>query len=241
MKNQYFGDINDYRKYGLLRALQTSGQTSLLVAWMLTPDDGGRDGAFRSYLQQPEKWKRFDPGLYDGLVRLVQSSSAPAVSLIESSSLLPRTSYYSEVVPGSREGRHHWREGLLHTARGADLVFLDPDNGIEVPSVPIGRKRSSKYVAWNEIEGIWNAGCSLLIYQHFCRECRDAFVRRKASELSQRTGSPFVVSCRSSHVLFLLVAQERHKTALHDGVARLDERWGGEIEVLEQKKATGDA
>ena len=47
MKNQHFGDISDYRKYGLLRALQSSGDGRLLVAWMLTPDDGSRDGGFR--------------------------------------------------------------------------------------------------------------------------------------------------------------------------------------------------
>jgi hypothetical protein len=44
MKDQYFGDINDYRKYGLLRAIQSRGTGRLLVAWMLTPADGGRDG-----------------------------------------------------------------------------------------------------------------------------------------------------------------------------------------------------
>ena len=55
MKNQYFGDINDYRKYGLLRALQSNGDGRLLVAWMLTPDDGGPDGGFRTYLQESER------------------------------------------------------------------------------------------------------------------------------------------------------------------------------------------
>jgi hypothetical protein len=50
MKHQYFGDINDYRKYGLLRALQSSSLGGLLVAWMLTPDDGGPDG--RSFAQR---------------------------------------------------------------------------------------------------------------------------------------------------------------------------------------------
>ena len=44
MKNQYFGDINDYRKYGLLRIVAGPGKMSLLVAWMLTPDDGKTDG-----------------------------------------------------------------------------------------------------------------------------------------------------------------------------------------------------
>ena len=32
MKGQYVGDNNDYRKYGLLRALLGSGDLSLLVA-----------------------------------------------------------------------------------------------------------------------------------------------------------------------------------------------------------------
>jgi hypothetical protein len=41
MKNQYFGDINNYRKYGLLRAVIHATRLRLLVAWMLTPDDGG--------------------------------------------------------------------------------------------------------------------------------------------------------------------------------------------------------
>ena len=53
MKNQYFGDINDYRKYGLIRALQAEAQLRALVAWMLTPNDGRRDGGLRSYLREP--------------------------------------------------------------------------------------------------------------------------------------------------------------------------------------------
>jgi hypothetical protein len=44
MKNQYFGDINDYHKYGLLRQLGKGGQLTTAVCWMLTPDDGRSDG-----------------------------------------------------------------------------------------------------------------------------------------------------------------------------------------------------
>ena len=39
MKNQYFGDINDYRKYGLLRILTNGGEIKTAVCWMLTTDD----------------------------------------------------------------------------------------------------------------------------------------------------------------------------------------------------------
>ena len=36
MKNQYFGDITDYRKYGILRVLESAG-IKTGVCWMLTP------------------------------------------------------------------------------------------------------------------------------------------------------------------------------------------------------------
>jgi hypothetical protein len=90
MKNEYFGDINDYRKYGLLRILQSEGNRRFLVAWMLTPDDGSQDGGFRHYLKQPDTWERYDPTLFTGLAGLLQAASIPEVSLIERSTLLPR-------------------------------------------------------------------------------------------------------------------------------------------------------
>ncbi len=36
MKHQYVGDINDYRKYALLRALSAGGANRIGVCWMLT-------------------------------------------------------------------------------------------------------------------------------------------------------------------------------------------------------------
>jgi hypothetical protein len=37
VKHQYVGDINDYRKYALLRALSAGGANRIGVCWMLTP------------------------------------------------------------------------------------------------------------------------------------------------------------------------------------------------------------
>ena len=71
MKNQYFGDVNDYRKYGLLRLLAGQAGLSVAVCWMLTPDDGRNDGRFTEYLQQPERWRAYDPALFDTLREMV--------------------------------------------------------------------------------------------------------------------------------------------------------------------------
>jgi hypothetical protein len=185
MKNQYFGDINDYRKYGLLRILQSKGSARLLVAWMLTPDDGRPDGKLRNFLHAPDRWMQYDPELYTGLSGLLQQASNPAVSLMESSTLLPRTFFYSVLVPDGADERGVWRHGLLNAARSADIVFVDPDNGIQVASKPVGRKDSSKFVTWQEIQGLWQMGCSILIYQHFRREPRVAFAVRSVSEIRE--------------------------------------------------------
>ena len=61
MKNQYFGDIKDYRKYGILRALQAGSDLPLALCWMLTPDDGGADGRKVAYLHKPDRWRSLDP------------------------------------------------------------------------------------------------------------------------------------------------------------------------------------
>jgi hypothetical protein len=57
MKNQYVGDINDYRKYGLMRALSGYGEITTAVCWMLTPGDGRADGSFMIYLDMRVKWR----------------------------------------------------------------------------------------------------------------------------------------------------------------------------------------
>ena len=95
LKNQYFGDINDYRKYGLIRALQAEARLKVLVAWMLTPNDDRRDGELRSYLCEPDRWQRFDPELYCGLRNLLKTGVTPRVGLIEESSLLGTADYFS--------------------------------------------------------------------------------------------------------------------------------------------------
>ncbi len=66
MENQYFGDINDYRKYGLLRCFVGAG-FRLGVCWMLTEADGSADGGKIPYLKERERWRDHDPELFDFL------------------------------------------------------------------------------------------------------------------------------------------------------------------------------
>ena len=228
MKDQYFGDVNDYRKYGLLRVLVRSSGLRLLVSWMLTPDDDSSDGEFRRYLQEPRSLRACDPVLFDALADLTLCSTR-AVSLIEASGLLPCATFFRDLVPDDRLGRARFGSRLVAASADADLVFLDPDNGIEVASRPVGRRGSSKYVSWMEMDALWAAGKSLLIYQHIRREPRAAFLSAISAQLQARTGAPYLNVFRTPYVLFILVAQAAHQAALTMSVRDGIDTWRGQI------------
>lgn len=233
MKNQYFGDINDYRKYGLIRSILRAGNFRLLVAWMLTPDDGSADGKFVEYLSKPKQWKNFDPTLYEGLQRLMRPGARRGVELIESTNLLPSANYYSRIVPDADLDRGQWMQGLVNGTRTADLVFLDPDNGFEVKCRRYGRKRSSKYVYWREVNDLWAAQKSLLVYQHFPMEKRLGFIRRMLSELSEHAQGAFVEAFSTPHVVFFLALQQHHQKYHAAIVNDVHKNWGSQIQHWE--------
>lgn len=229
MKNQYFGDINDYRKYGLLNAIQTGLETRLLVAWMLTPDDGSSDGSFVSYLSEPEKWEHYDPGLFWSLKHLLESGGSRKVEMIERSSLLGDTKFFSTTVPDRAVDRTKWFDLLMNSSAPNDFIFLDPDNGLEVKSRPYGSKNSSKYLYWREVESLWSSEKSLLIYQHFAREKRIRFIQRMLTSLSVSTPGSLVEAFSTPHVVFLMALQPNHQLHRSTILESVQKRWNGQI------------
>ena len=87
MKNQYFGDINDYRKYGLLRSLADGGSLKIGICWMLTPDDGRSHGSDTNYLDSPNGIDDCDSKLFRKLRQIVKNSRS--VFEAENNSLIP--------------------------------------------------------------------------------------------------------------------------------------------------------
>ena len=105
-----------------------------------------------------------------------------------------------------------------------DLVFFDPDNGLEVKSAK-GRRRS-KYVLLDEVADHYGAGRSVLIYQHYGKTLpRRAFVREKATRLRTSLSGASVSAFDTAHVVFLLAANREHQ-ARAAAVARTLEQKG---------------
>lgn len=221
MKEQYVGDVNDYRKYALLRLFGGSG-LRLGVCWMLTPNDGRSDGNKLSYLDQP-KQERHDPELFALLRRVRDEPDARRLILIEGSQILPGAVFVSTVVPEPLFERQLWFQQASAALADTDLVFFDPDNGIEVGSVAKGRRNSSKYVYRDELAAAYRAGHSLLVYQHFQRKERESFIRDVADDLRRIAADGAIWAIRTSHVVFMLVIQPRHRAALSQAANHVHE------------------
>ena len=232
MKNQYFGDINDYRKYGLLRAIIGASNLRTLVAWMLTPDDQRADGNFVSYLEDPATWARHDSDLFWQLKEMLADGAPRHVGRMERSSLLSGAKHFSETVPDSAVARSAWFQSLLKRSQGRDWVFLDPDNGLEVKSRPYGRKNSSKYLFWRDVEALWASGKSLLIYQHFTREVRADFIGCKLGELGHAAPHSLLEAFATPRVVFFMALQPSHQRFHPAIVATLQNHWTGQIQTV---------
>ena len=97
---------------------------------------------------------------------------------------------------------------------------------MEVASVPFGRKHSSKYLYWQELKGIHEKGASVLIYQHYPHVKRDVFIARRAAEFQKRTTFEEIISFRTPHVVFFLLALEKHMEVFTSAIHHLVNRWG---------------
>lgn len=238
MKNQYFGDISDYRKYGILRGLANDGAHRILVGWMLTADDDRPDGGFTDYLAAPDEWRHYDPALFDVLVQAVHEDNTRDVYIAEKHDLIPGAVYFSDLLDDDNRAEHFDR--LAELAKDADLVFLDPDNGMEVQSVTYGQKNSHKYLYWREVEALYALGANLLIYQHFPRVERDMFIRSLVVEMMRRTGSSEILSFRTAHTVFFLVMQDAHREPFKQRAFAISQCWRDQFDILKHtsEKAT---
>ncbi|TAK66950.1 MAG: hypothetical protein EPO24_00975 [Bacteroidetes bacterium] len=225
MKHQYFGDINDYKKYGLLRVLSSGGAIRIAVCWMLTENDSRTDGNKISYLNEPERWRDYDPELFDILRHTLHNKRSRNVRHIEESDCLRPAVYHSEILTDEASQREEYFSSLLTKASGLELLFFDPDNGIEVKSVMYGRKNSCKYIYWHEIKAAYNAGHSLLIYQHFPRVEHRLYTARSIQQIQTLLEVSEVFAIATSSVLYLLVPQKHHNNYFQERLKALQNRW----------------
>ena len=190
MQDRYVGDIGDFAKYGLLRALREG--RNLGVAWYLHPDSGPPgDGRHTQYLKRPEEWRHLDCKLFDHLRQIVCLKQR-SIAEVQKRRVLGDTVFVDKwldvknvPVRCRKSWRRTWFDRVKETLADCDLVFADPDNGLaSEKNFSPTRKSSAKSIPVCEAKALAD-GRTAIIYHHNTRRkgghCKE--IRHWMSEL----------------------------------------------------------
>lgn len=196
---------------------------------MLTPNDQRNDGKFTRYLSQPNQWKKYDPELFDFLHQTVLVENRREIRVLESTSIIPNAKYHATLLRDSVAERSMYFDEMLKRFAESDLIFFDPDNGLEVRSVPQGRPKSSKYLYYDEVANVFRRGYSLLIYQHFPRTEHYQFIKLTGNNIKQSASEAEIYALATKTVVYFLVSQPKHATQFREAIGQIR---NDQIEVL---------
>ena len=180
MQNRYAGDVGDFGKLGLLRAIEKHG-LKVGINWYLVDNEShNADGKHTGYLNS-NKFDFCDDELREKLRKIIDSNIR-SVKQLEDSTLLQDAIYYHETIQTPKAAgktfRQNWHLSAFNVLSPCDIIFLDPDNGLLPKSKSKARKDSIKYVFENEILDYYKSGHSVVFYNHRTREQVDAYLKR---------------------------------------------------------------
>lgn len=185
MQNRYVSDVGDFGKYGLLRTLVKTGLV-LGVNWYLVPNEShNSDGKHTSYLND-SAYNDCDEELRS-ILKEILSMNNRNVESIKKSEIFPSNTVYFENIlyfPPSAdwleriEMRKYWHNAAMERMNNCDLIFLDPDNGLQVKSISIASKKGNKYLALNELQDYYSLGKSIVFYNHRERKPEEQYLNK---------------------------------------------------------------
>lgn len=245
MQDRFVGDIGDFGKYGLLRALTglwpplpPEDRLSLGVVWCVpdkqtiaqTPDDHGQNISYLFNEKGKSRFQKCDPALFNALKNIVYGSRN--LRGLELSQILGSyTTFYD--MPINRDTRKHWiDDAIIHTSR-AQIIFLDPDVGMADPEKEKAPKRTSyrrkdapKYIFFSDI-GTFMQGRTVVIYQSFGRRNSHDQMAKWTIQLRNTFPkvSPSILKFNSR--AFIILPAAEHATLIDERLAKmLDGPWG---------------
>ncbi len=257
MQNRYVGDVGDFGKYGLLRFLSGATDTEepeprlrLGLIWYMHHDERhgtnkrkiNRDGGHVSYLEATQKnmelYGNCDLDLWSRLRHLV-GHDRRCVHCVEQAEILPDDARYYGTpltyIPGMPEGkrrdlRDFWFQCALRKTREADVICVDPDNGIGADENMYNPAKGSKYVYMDDLRAIWECGKSLVVYHHAGRATEVAAMVGRAEAMLRdglENAEPIPLVFRRGTVrVFFVIPSEEHKGIVAGRVSRfLENGW----------------
>jgi len=223
MRTRHIGNVGDLGKLALLRQLMEGRQ--LAVCWYLTGDEGSDKLPRRyfDYLDRPGDFRHLAPEVFDTLKEIARDPSAPCpVGALQASGILGDALFHGKQIPKGAVLRRSWALEFVRSVDGADLVFLDPNSGIQ------GTRLTPDHVALSELAALRRQGRVLVVGQQQSGRRSDArFLKDRLQSL--RCERIELVRFRLGFSRFYVVAD--HDDAMSMRIASFAKRWGDLVKI----------
>lgn len=176
MQDRYAGDVGDFSKFALARALIRDLGGKVGVIWYRFQDEThNNDGKHILYFDKSD-WTDCDPDLVGRLQTVAHSKRS--IAQLEAAGILPEDSlFFSEPLFADGKlswSRKAWFERALKTVEDCRIVIVDPDNGIAGANHRVTSKSGGKHITHEEIGKLASRHDCVVIYHHFDRSTSHA-------------------------------------------------------------------
>lgn len=231
MKNQYVGDIGDYSKLGLISTLISLDQNIKLgINWYQFDGthhtESPNDGKHYTYLTKKRKdYKKLSdlfPDIYKDFetffTKNVKGTTEIAkekrlIQNLEHISCLTKVLFYSEDI--CNKDRKEWFEKSVDCLDKAEIIFLDPDNGLEYARGTGG----VKHVLIDELKEYYSKGNSVILYNHRDRKPTSTYLTKfkdAANEIGTCDDCLRIIRANKGTVRdYVFFTQKKHKTLIN--------------------------
>ena len=195
-----------------------------------------REDSQGRYLTRPLRRTGCDPDLRKMLGEFVREGRRCVRHVQEAGILPPDTLCHGDLLhyppdtnrPSRQAMRDLWFAGALQATADADLVCVDPDNGIAKPD-QMYQRRGPKFTYISDLRAFWERGQSLVVYQHLGHNVpAEAQIAAKAALLRDELGvEPIPLRFRRGAArVFFILPQPGHRERIEERIARmLDGPW----------------
>jgi hypothetical protein len=237
MHDQFVADVGDFGKYIMLNKLSeiVNGGFKIGINWYYNK----RPTNTLAYLYNPE-YTQLDSNLLSKLKTIIDSKR---LLRIWEDSVLPKSHFvhyhdeipYKASSPSEREeNRKGWFQDSIEKLKDAQIVFLDPDNGIPYPDDPedndIKKPRvkltqvdAIKYAYVGEIDDYYRQGKSVIVYQNKDRKEENELLN-KLHLVKNAIGPADFLMIRFKRVqvrYYMFLSQKDHAEPIHNLVEKL--------------------
>lgn len=249
LQNRYVADVGDFGKYGMLKMITSCTTSKLGINWYLTDDEShNNDGKHIGYLDDTKRkniveFRSCDPILYKQLQEI--ANTYRTIRSIQNSNVMPLgTVFYDRVLSyhtvqnsiARKNLRKQWYESGYKQLELCDIVYFDPDNGLEVESVGKYKDKGPKYVWHDELTDYYNRGQSLIIYNHRSREPQRMYLKRfdRIVEMASELQNIIMLRYRRGTTRdYVLLMQPSHRIEILGNIKKLiDSPWSRHFSII---------